>query len=174
MATNRGEKIFRRYSSALGGFIRKHLSSRGESEDLLQELFYKFLVADGHDNRVEDVSSWLYRVARNMLVDRSRKKKEEPMPYLGDQEGGEISLAELILCDGVTPESELVRTIIREELLAALERLPIEQRMVFELNELQGVEFKEISLATGIPINTLISRKRYAVLHLRKSLESLL
>lgn len=174
MKKSRGENIFTRYSAALRGFITKQLSSDSESEDLLHDLFYKFLVADGDDSSIEDVSSWLYRVARNMIIDRSRKKSEQPMPYLNDGEQGEIALADLLLRDEQTPESELARSIIQEELTLALEQLPHEQRTIFELNELQGIEFKEISQATGIPINTLISRKRYAVQHLRKKLESLL
>ncbi|MFI3262994.1 MAG: sigma-70 family RNA polymerase sigma factor [Rikenellaceae bacterium] len=171
---SRGENIFKRYSAALRGFITKQLSSDSESEDILHDLFYKFIVADGDDNSIDDVSSWLYRVARNMLIDRSRKKREQSMPYVKDKENIEVSLANLILRDDYTPENELARSIIREELIIALEELPDEQRSVFELNELQGIEFKEIAEATEIPINTLISRKRYAVQHLRKRLQDLL
>lgn len=171
---NRAENIFKRYSAALRAFIIKRISSDRESEDMLHDLFYRFIVADGDDSSIDDVSSWLYRVARNMVIDRSRKKREQPMPYMVDDDMGEIALADLLLRDDYTPESELVRSIIRQELILALEALPVEQRRVFELNELQGVPFSEISEATGVSVNTLISRKRYAVEYLRKRLKDIL
>lgn len=178
MAKNRAENIFNRYSSALKGFITRQLSSdsKSESEDILHDLFYKFLVTDGEQESIENVSSWLYRVARNLIIDRSRKTKEEKMPYIPKQEMGDalkIPLTELLYDENPTPEGELINTIIREELNLALAELPPAQRNVFELNELQGVSFKEICEATDIPINTLISQKRYAVLHLRSRLERL-
>ncbi len=176
MSNSRTENIFKRYSAALRGFIKKQLSSDEESEDMLHDIFYKFIVADGEDESIENVSAWLYRVARNMIVDSSRKKREESMPYVAKFSGDEISeipLSELLLVEGDTPESQLVNSLIREELTLALEELPAKQRAVFELNELQGFSFKEISEATSEPINTLISQKRYAVQHLRRRLAEL-
>ncbi len=177
--SSRVEGVFKRYSSALRGFIKKQISSdTSESEDLLQDLFYKFIVTDGEDEQIENVAAWLYRVARNMIVNRSRKIKEQSMPYVRGEGYGaeltEVALAELILRDDRTPEEELARATIEEAFAAALASLPENQRAVYELNELQGVPFAEIAEATGIPINTLISRKRYAVLALREKLEHLL
>ncbi len=176
MSSSRVENIFIRYSSALRGFISKRLSSDIESEDMLHDVFYKFIVSDGEDESIENVSAWLYRVARNMVVDSSRKKREESMPYIAKVSGGElleIPLSELLSTEGDTPETELVNSLIREELMLALEELPAKQRAVFELNELQGFSFKEISEASAEPINTLISQKRYAVQHLRRRLAEL-
>ncbi len=176
MSKNRGESIFKQYSSALKRFISRQLSSDSESEDVLHDLFYKFLVTDGEEESIENVSSWLYRSARNLLIDRSRKKKEQEMPYFshGNEDNfAQVSLAELLLYDDTTPDSELFRSIIREELNTALSELPEQQRKVFELNELQGIQFKEISEVTGLSINTLISQKRYAIQYLKKRLVEL-
>ncbi|MFI3321255.1 MAG: sigma-70 family RNA polymerase sigma factor [Rikenellaceae bacterium] len=169
--SSRADNIFRRYSAALYGFIKKRLSSDSEeSEDILQDIFYRFIVADGEDEQIENVSSWLYRVARNLIIDRSRKIKEREMPYVKDDESVEIPISELFLYDNNTPENELARAIFQEEFEIALSQLPENQRRVYELNELQGISFAEISEATNTPINTLISRKRYAVESLRKKL----
>lgn len=174
MSNSRVEYIFKRYSAALKGFVSKQLSSDQESEDMLHDVFYRFIVSDGEHRAIENVSSWLYRVARNMIIDRSRKHKESAMPYLcqgEDSELAELALSDLLSDEYDTPETELLRTIIRDELAQALLELPTEQRVVFELNELEGIPFSEISESTGIPINTLISRKRYAVQYLRSRLD---
>lgn len=172
--SNRSDNIFRQYSAALRGFIKKQLSSdSSESEDVLHDLFCKFIITDGEDEQIDNVTSWLYRVARNLIIDRSRKTKEESMPYVQDDEQS-VPISELLLQNNSTPEDELLQLIIQEEFGKALASLPDEQRIVYELNELQGIPFAEISEATGVPINTLISRKRYAMLSLRKQLEYLL
>lgn len=164
------DNIFRRYSSALHGFIKKQLSSEDDdSEDLLHDIFYRFFSTN---EDIENISAWLYRTARNLIIDRSRKKKEERMPYIS-QEDETFPISDILLLDDNTPETILAQQIIEEEISAALDRLPDEQRNVYELNEIQGIQFSEISEATGIPINTLISRKRYAVQYLRKELEYL-
>lgn len=171
MPTSRAEQIFSRYAASLKGFISKQLSSDSESEDILHDLFYRFIITDGEEESIEHVSSWLYRVARNLIIDRSRKKSEEQLP---DSEiEAETPFANLLFNEGETPETKLFNTIIREETTNALAELPKEQRQVFELHELQGFSFKEISDATSTPINTLISQKRYAVLHLRTRLKEL-
>lgn len=173
--SSRADKIFRQYSAALRGFIRGQLSlDSQESEDILQDLFYRFIITDGEANEIENVTSWLYRVARNIIIDRSRKTKEQPMPYIQDGEHHEIPLSELLLRDSHTPEDELARIIIQDEFERALSELPPEQRSAYELNELQGIPFAEISEATGLPINTLISQKRYATQSLRERLGYLL
>ncbi|MFI3280959.1 MAG: sigma-70 family RNA polymerase sigma factor [Rikenellaceae bacterium] len=161
MSKSRSESIFKQFSAALKGFIIKQTSSSNEAEDLLHDVFYKFIVADGEDEIIENVSSWLYRVTRNQIIDNSRKIKETKLP----------PLAELFMEDqNAESEQATVNAMIREEIEEALAELPAEQRSIFTLNELQGIPFKEISQSTGIPVNTLISRKHYATQHLRKRL----
>ena len=138
--------IFRKYQAQLKGFISRRVSSKEDSEDILQNVFYQFMKYDQEDSPIEQIAAWLYSVARSQIIDRSRKHREEEMPYL---------------------------SAVWEELEHALLELPDEQRAVFELTELEGFPFKEISESTGIPVNTLISRKRYAVLFLRKRLYNL-
>ncbi len=169
------DQIYSRYKAELKGYISKYISSSVVAEDMVQDLFYKFIVADREDT-IELVSSWLYRVAKNQIIDHSRKRKEESMPYLKSTEGDEIfevALADLLSDDSQTPEIELLRSMVWEELECALAELPEEQRIVFVLNELQGVPFADISQASDTPINTLISRKRYAVKHIRERLAAL-
>ncbi len=177
---SRTESIFRQFSAALKNFILKQSSaSPSEAEDLLQDVFYKFIVADGEDELIENVSSWLYRVTRNQIIDNSRKRREERMPLILQNQDGEVinlSFSDLLSSEGdynFDPESQIARSMIREELNKALEELPTEQRTIFELTELQGFSFKEIAQATQTPINTLLSRKRYAVQHLQHRLTSL-
>ncbi len=168
------ENIYRKYSAQLRGYISKYVSSSIDSDDILHDTFYKFIVADEQDT-IQSISSWLYRVAQNTIIDRSRKRREESIPYLKDSDDAhiEISIAELLTNPKDTPENDLLRSMVWDELESALSELPEEQRIVFELNELEGIPFSEISEATNIPVNTLISRKRYAVLHLRQRLSSL-
>lgn len=169
------DTIYKRYSAQLKGYVSKQIPPSASVDDIVQEVFYKFIVAD-RDSPIQAISAWLYRVAQNLIVDRSRKQREDAMPYLTKGEGDnlfEVALAELLSDENQTPETELLRSMVWEELESALAELPTEQRTVFELNELQGVPFDEIARITQTPINTLLSRKRYAVLHLRKRLLSL-
>jgi len=167
--------IYTKYSGKLKRYIDSYISSKAMSDDMVQDIFYKFIVANREDP-IESVSSWLYRVARNQIIDYSRKHKEESMPYLGDNQdddGASMALSDVLIDDKQNPETEYIRSVIWEELEKALQTLPKEQQDVFELHELQGISFKEISEATNTPINTLISRKRYAVMELRKRLNTL-
>lgn len=168
--------IFRNYQEQLKGFITKRVSSKEDSEDILQNVFYQFLKYDREESPIEQIAAWLYSVARNQIIDRSRKHKEVEMPYLSSDEDDGIflkELAELMPDEDQSPEMDFIRSTVWEELENALLELSDEQRTVFELTELEGIPFKEIAESTGIPINTLISRKRYAVLFLRKRLYSL-
>lgn len=168
--------IFRKYQAQLKGFITKRVSSKEDSEDILQNVFYQFLKYDREESPIEQIAAWLYSVARNQIIDRSRKHKEVEMPYLSSDEDDGIflkELAELMPDEDQSPEMDFIRSTVWEELENALLELSDEQRTVFELTELEGIPFKEIAESTGIPINTLISRKRYAVLFLRKRLYSL-
>lgn len=166
---------YEKYQSPLRNFIARRVPSKEDCEDVLQNVFYQLMKVDTDENPIEQISAWLYSVARNQIIDRSRKHKEEEMPYITSNDGETVFIKELTetILSSDSPETELIKTLIWEELEIALDELPDEQRNVFELTEIDGVSFKEISEATGIGVNTLISRKRYAVLHLRKRLYDL-
>lgn len=168
--------IFKKYRTQLRNYISKRVFSKEDGEDILQNVFYQLSKIDLIEKPIEQVSAWLYSVANNQIIDRSRKHREEEMKTVVGDNGEELFLAEvtgLLLDEDSSPETEYLRSLVWVELEAALTELPEEQREVFELTELEGYSFKEISEATGIGVNTLISRKRYAVLHLRERLKDL-
>ena len=139
-------------------------------------MFYQLVEADSKTRPIEQLTSWLYTVARNKIIDFNRKKKTESLPEFIDSEDDDESLMELreIISDnGSTPETEFLKTMVWKTMNEALNELPEEQKTVFEMNELQRISFKEISEQTGETVNTLISRKRYAVLHLRERMKIL-
>lgn len=168
--------IYKKYRAQLKNYIARRGLSKEDAEDILQNVFYQLSKVDLIEKPIEQMSAWLYSVANNQIIDRSRKRKEEELPYIVTDEGEEVFLAEitgLLLDNDASPETEYIRSLVWDELEIALSELPEEQREVFELTELEGFSFKEISEATGITVNTLISRKRYAVLHLRERLRDL-
>ena len=169
--------VFKKYQAQLKGYINKRVTSKEDGEDILQNVFYQLLKTDSLINPIEEMTAWLYAVARNQIVDWKRKRKEEEMPYITASDSDEVFMNEIssFLFDeeSSSPEDVYLRSLVWTELEAALEELPLEQKEVFEWTELQGLPFKEISETTGIAVNTLISRKRYAVLHLRLRLKSL-
>jgi len=168
-------EIFNQYRAQLKNYISKRVISKEDGEDILQNVFYQLSKIDMVDKPIEHISAWLYSVANNQIIDRSRKHKEVEMPYAKD-DNDETFLNEvpyLLMDDSSSPDTEYLRSLVWDELEIALAELPAEQREVFELTELEGFSFKEISEATGITVNTLISRKRYAVLHLRERLKDL-
>jgi RNA polymerase sigma factor (sigma-70 family) len=157
------------YQPQLKSFIRKRVPNREDAEDILQDVFYQLIKAvNGAMNPIEHVSAWLYRVARNTIINKGMKKQEEELPVYRDEE-----LSEILFSDETgspSPETEYLRSLVWTELETALSELPPEQREIFELTELDGLPVKEISKTTGVPVNTLLSRKHYAALHLRKRL----
>lgn len=165
-------QVINDYSKRLMGFIRKRVSNEADAEDVLQDVFYQFI---GNTQPIEQMSSWLFTVARNKITDRQRKRKPEALEEVYSNEDGEESFnwSELLLDSSNNPEKEYLRGLFWEELNAALDELPANQREVFILHELEGVSFKELAERTGETVNTLISRKRYAVLHLRERLGAL-
>ena len=166
--------VISQFGKRLFGFIRQRVNNEADAEDILQDVWYQ-LTATVDTEPIEQVSSWLFKVARNKIIDRYRKKKPESLDDALTFEGedGEVSFKEILLADNNNPESEHLRNIFWKELQDALEELPEEQRDVFIWNELEDVPFKEIAERTGVQVNTLISRKRYAVLHLRERLQTL-
>ncbi|MFV0537652.1 MAG: RNA polymerase sigma factor [Dysgonomonas sp.] len=168
--------IFKKYRSQLKNYISKRVMSKEDGEDILQNIFYQLSKIDLIEKPIEQVSAWLYSVANNQIIDRSRKHREVEMPYVKTQDDDELFLSEvtsLLMDEDASPETEYLRTLVWDELEAALSELPPEQREVFDLTEMDGFSFKEIAETMDIPVNTLISRKRYAVLHLRERLRTL-
>jgi RNA polymerase sigma factor (sigma-70 family) len=169
-------KVIKDNKNRLHGFIRKRVHTLEDADDILQEVFFKLAETDMLMKPIDHVAAWLFTVARNRITDLYRKKKAEPLPeFLSDDEDDVTitELRDLLFDEGSTPETEYLRSLVWIELEKALNELPPEQRQVFEMNELQDIPFKEIALQTGETINTLISRKRYAVLHLRERLQIL-
>lgn len=160
------------YSKRLMGFIRKRVDNEADAEDILQDVFYQFV---GNSQPIEQLTAWLFTVARNKITDKKRKHKPDSIEDIYASEDGETiaEWTELFSESNNTPETAYLRSLFWEVLNAALDELPREQKDVFILNELEGVPFKEIAEQTGETVNTLISRKRYAVLHLRDRLSSL-
>ena len=165
--------IFKSISRSLLGFIKQRVNNNEDAEDILQEVFYQFA---GNTEPIEQASGWIYKVARNKITDNYRKQK---LPLADDVFGSAYSEEEIwdwkdmILQDSGTPETDYLRNLFWEELQLALDELPTEQRNVFIQNEIEDIAFKDIALETGVSVATLISRKRYAVLHLRKRLATL-
>ena len=177
--TENVEKIITEHQSRLKSFIRKRVPNKEDAEDILQDVFYQLIKAvENTLNPIEQVSAWLYRVARNTIINKGNKKQEEELPvYRYDEDGNILKDFSNFLFDdeniAVTPETEYLRSLVWQELETALSELPPEQREAFELMELDGISAKEIAESIGVPVNTLLSRKHYAVKHLRKRLESL-
>jgi len=161
-------------------FIRQRVPREEDAEDILQDVFYQFVNAYRQMEPIEKVTSWLFTVARNKITDFFRKKKADSFsslssPAMNDETDSDqpYFLEELMQDVNDSPESQYMRSLVWDTLNAALEELPEEQREIFVLHELDGVGFKEMSERLKIPLNTLLSRKRYAVLHLRTRLQSL-
>lgn len=155
-------------------FIRKRVSRPEEAEDILQDVFYEMIQMYRLMKPIEQLASWLFTVARNKITDRYRKKKplfiDDAFSFNARDEEEQYLLADLLPSKDYSLESQLMREEIMEAITVALEELPAEQREVFILHELEGKSFKEIMQMTGAPQNTLLSRKRYAVLYLRERL----
>jgi RNA polymerase sigma factor (sigma-70 family) len=179
--TNR-EKIIsneiQKNRSRLLAFIRKRLPASDDAEDVLQDVFYRFIIGYDEIKSIDKITSWLFTVARNKITDLLRRKKREPvvsMQTAVNKEGDDDLTMEDIIPSGTEPaDAGYMRRIIMEELEEALDELPEEQQEAFIQNELEGKSFKEISEQTGVSINTLVSRKRRAVLYLREHLKSLI
>jgi RNA polymerase sigma factor (sigma-70 family) len=161
--------IVKDYRRRLLGFIRKRVNNEADAEDILQDVFYQLL---GNKEPIDQIASWLFTVARNKIIDSKRKKQPLATDFLfsntEDAEMGEWM--DILMDDSSNPETVYLRNLFQETLNEALNELPEEQKQAFVLNELEGIPFRQISDETRIPVNTLISRKRYAVLYLREKL----
>lgn len=156
-------------------YIRKQVGNADDAEDILQDVFYQFAESSFLLKPIEQVTAWLYAVARNRITDLFRKKKNISESDLSASQGMEKEFSEFFgsLFSTDNLELDYSRQVILDELERALEELPEEQRFAFEQHELEGVSFKSLSEASGETVNTWISRKRYAVLHLRKRLQAI-
>ncbi|HMG75509.1 MAG TPA: RNA polymerase sigma factor [Pyrinomonadaceae bacterium] len=165
--------------SRLRNFIRRRVPDPQDAEDIVQEVFYKLVEANRLLMPIDHVTGWLFRVARNRITDLFRKKKPETFSdaVIEDEDGEVLGIEDLLPSPidrlGAGPEALYVRSVLLDELELALDELPEEQREVFIAHELEGRSFKELSAESGVNVNTLLSRKRYAVLHLRERLQSI-
>jgi RNA polymerase sigma factor (sigma-70 family) len=175
MARKSAAEIFKDYQQRMLNFIRLRVSRFEDAEDILQDVFYQFSRVDDLINPIENISAWLYRTARNRIIDHHKKKKDEPLPALFDEDDEYIfdEIADIIYGEEVTPETEILRSLVFAEIQTALAALPKEQREVFEMTELLGFSVKETAEKTSTPINTVLSRKHYAVKFLRSRLREL-
>jgi RNA polymerase sigma factor (sigma-70 family) len=162
----------------LRNFIRKRVADESEVEDILQDVFYELVAASRLMQPIEQVSAWMFRVARNRIIDLFRKKKpaastHDSLAAADDHDEEPVLLEDLLPSPNAGPDAAYARGVLLEELSAALEELPEEQRRVFVAHQLEGRSFKELAEETGLSVNTLLGRKHYAVLHLRKRLQAI-
>jgi RNA polymerase sigma factor (sigma-70 family) len=168
-------EVVKREQSRLRNFIRRRVPDPRDAEDILQEVFYALVEANRLLMPIEHVTGWLFRVARNRITDLFRKKKPESFSdtAAADQDDELLRLEDLLPSPAAGPEALYARRVLLDELELAVHELPEEQRAVFVAHELEGLSFKDMAAETGVGVSTLLSRKRYAVLHLRKRLQSI-
>jgi RNA polymerase sigma factor (sigma-70 family) len=168
-------EVVKREQSRLRNFIRRRVPDPRDAEDILQEVFYELVEANRLLMPIDHVTGWLFRVARNRISDLFRKKRRESFSdtAVADEADELLRLEDLLPSPDAGPEALYARIVLLDELELAIDELPREQREVFVAHELEGRSFKEMAAQTGVSINTLLSRKRYAVLHLRQRLQSI-
>src|SRR3954466_1479706 len=169
-------ETFEREQPRLRSFIRRRVADSRDAEDILQEVFTELVEAYRMFQSIDQAGAWLFRVARNRIVDLFRKKKPVPLSDLApqlDEEGEEMSVEDLLPSPEAGPEAAFARLMLVEELEEALDELPEEQREAFVAHEIEGISFKELSARTGVGVNTLLTRKRLAVLYLRERLREM-
>lgn len=178
LAMQAKEQTFLREKDRLLRFIRNRVSTLEEAEDILQDVFFQFVAGYETIESLDRVTSWLFSVARNKIIDRYRKESSRPKRtdlswQAGSEEDTPLTLQEILPDLGNTPEDAYLREVLWDAIVDALDELPEDQRTIFILNEMEERSFREISEETGVSINTLLSRKRYAILALRKKLQQL-
>ncbi|MFN0105021.1 MAG: RNA polymerase sigma factor [Bryobacteraceae bacterium] len=165
-------ETIRLQQSRLFAFIRRRVPDPGDAEDILQDVFYELVAAYRLMKPIEHAGAWLFRVARNRITDFLRKRRPEPLEAQ-QMDGEELTLADILPSPEGGPEAAYARTVLFEEIDNALSELPDEQRDVFIAHEIEGRSFRELAAESGLSMNTLLSRKRYAVLHLRHRLRAI-
>ena len=154
-------------------FIRKRVRNQSDAEDILQDVFYQLVTSYSVTEPIEKMTAWLFTVARNKIIDWYRKRRPDSLPASKEDPSAPLNLEEILFDPKQNPDQVYARSLVWTELSEALDELPDEQREVFVMHELEGRSFKEIVEITGEPLNTLLSRKRYAVLFLREQLQDL-
>ena len=177
MASEQDQRITEvvvRQQARLRNFIQRRVPDRGDAEDILQDVLSRLVEANRLLMPIDHITGWLYRVARNRIVDLFREKRPESLNEAIDDEDDEgLTFEDLLPSPDAGPEAQYARRALLDELAGALAELPAEQRQVFVAHELEGRSFKEIAAETGVKVNTLLARKRYAVLHLRARLQKI-
>lgn len=168
-------EVVKREGSRLRNFIRRRVPDPRDAEDIVQDVFYELVEANRLLMPIEHLTGWLFRVARNRITDLFRKKKPEPFSEAAveNEEGEVLQIEDLLPSPDAGPEALYFRNLLLDELELAVDELPDEQREIFVAHELEGRSFREMAAETGVNVNTLLSRKRYAVLHLRERLQSI-
>jgi len=167
-------EVVARERKRLSGFIRRRVADPADAEDILQEVFGELVESVRLLRPIEQIGAWLFQVARNRIIDRFRRRSIEKAALPDPVDGDELDvLSELLPSPQAGPDAQYARRVLVEQLDAALDELPAEQRDVFVAHELEGASFRELAARTGLSINTLLSRKRYAVLHLRERLRQI-
>ena len=166
---------FARYRARLANFIRRRVPDQGEAEDILQEVFYELVAAYRLFEPVEEASAWLFRVARNRITDFFRRKKPQPFAdhAVRVEDGESLLFEDLLPSPDAGPEAAYARSVLLEEIEAALDELPPEQRAAFVAHELEGRSFKELAAQAGVSVNAMVLRKHHAVLQLRRRLQAI-
>ena len=178
MTTEQDRRISEAFENTKGrlrNFIRKGVADEADAEDILQDVFYEFVEAYRLMKPIEQAGAWLFRVARNRIIDLFRKRRTDPLRAETTvvDNGESLNLEDLLPSPDSGPEAAFARNLLFAELDRALEELPEEQRAVFIAHELEGRSFRELAAETGIGVNTLLSRKHYAVIHLRRRLRTI-
>ena len=176
MSKKSAAEVFTEYRKRLLQFIRSHVGQFEDAEDILSEVFYQFARVNDTIKPIENTAAWLYKSARNKIIDSYRKKKDESLPEFNDDSLNEDvfdEISDLLYGEESNPETEIIRSLLFEEIFTAIDDLPAEQREVFTMTEFQNFSIKEVSEKTNTPVNTVLSRKHYAVKFLRKRLEEL-
>ena len=166
-------RTVRSEQNRLLNFIRKRVRTEEDAEDILQDVFFQLAANDSITEPIEQITAWLFTVARNKIIDWYRKKRPASLPAAAGEEEMPLNLEQILFDPTQDPDKVYARSLVWTELADALDDLPEAQRQVFIMHELEGRSFKEIAALTGGPINTLLSRKRYAVLLLRERLQEL-
>ncbi len=167
------EQIYRTERKRLFDFIRKRIRREQDAEDILQDVFYQLVTGYSVTEPMAKLTSWLFTVARNKIIDWYRKRRPESLPADANDPAARLNLEEILFDPQQNPDHVYARSLLWTELADALDEIPVEQREVFVMHELEGKSFKEMAEMTGESINTLLSRKRYALLFLREKLQEL-
>jgi RNA polymerase sigma factor (sigma-70 family) len=167
------DATFRTERKRLLDFIRSKVRNKTDAEDILEDVFYQLVSSYSVTEPIEKMTSWLFTVARNKIIDWYRKRKPASLPHEEADPSLPLNLEDILYDSAQNPDQVYARSLVWTELADALDELPDEQKEVFVMHELEGISFKEIAEITGEPVNTLLSRKRYAILFLREQLQEL-